>query len=122
MLIQELLTLLCLLALAISVPIFARGCYQIKSEIPFQGENISNQIEKTSTLLDEMCDMINEFANTAIDSSSQMTQAPTDMLGILTALLKPRTTSHVKHGETQEERQVYEINETNTTQAESELS
>lgn len=118
MLIQELLTLLCLLALAISVPIFARGCHQIKSEIPFQGENITNQIEKTSTLLDEMCDMINEFTSSAIESTQQITQPPTDMLSILTALLKPRTPSPVIHGETQEERQIYEIDEKNTTQTE----
>ena len=98
-----------------------KSCFAFKGEIPHQGEEITNRIEKVHGVLDELTDIINEFAQSVpIPDIPQTPNNP--IMSILANLISP-TPSPLGHGiETTQERKVHEINETNKTQTESELS
>jgi len=109
---------LSLLSITITLFYLTKSCFAFKGEIPHQGEEITNRIEKVHGVLDEMMDFIAEIIPQGSPTSPQ---TPPDILSLLSMFLKPSTPSPINHGETQEERSVYEIDE-NKTQTESELS
>ena len=116
----EYLYALSLLSITVTLFYLTKSCFAFKGEIPHQGEEITNRIEKVHGVLDELTDIINEFAQSIpVPDIAQTPNNP--LMSILASIISP-TPSPLGHGETQEERQVYEINKTNTTQTETELS
>ena len=109
---------LSLLSITITLFYLTRSCFAFKSEIPHQGEEITNRIEKVHAVLDEMMDFIAEIIPQGSPASSQ---TPPDIFSLLSTFLKPNTPSPMNHGETTQEREIFEINE-DKTQTEDELS
>ena len=115
----EYLYLICLLCLTISVPILIRGCFNIHNELPNQGGDISNRIDKVADLLDEMADLINNAVQFA-ESSTQVAQtASSPIMSILNAFMS-RTPSTESHGSTQEQTQWEILQDHDKTQKETE--
>ena len=103
---------LSLLSITITLFYLTRSCFQFKGEIPHQGDEISNRIDKVHGVLDEMMDFASEMADGFAHSPSQISQTPPDFLSLLTAFLKPNTPSPVEHASSetkQEEREIYEV-------------
>ena len=94
-----------------------KSCFQFKGEIPHQGEEITNRIEKVHAVLDELADIINDFSqNIPVPEIAQTPNNP--IMSLLASIISP-TPSPLGHGnKTQEERTIHEINETNKTQTE----
>ena len=65
-------------------------------------------------VLDEMMDFVAEMTQ----EIPKTPQSPPDFISLLTGLLIPKTASPMIHGETQEERQIYEIDETQNKETE----
>lgn len=116
----EYLYLLCLLSLTVSVPILIRGCFKINEAIPNQGGAITESISNIHGLIDELNDLISEVADGFDSVGSQMPQTPPDFMTLLSAFLNRNNTMTSGHGSTQEpqERQIYEIDETQTNETE----
>ncbi len=104
---------LSLLSITITLFYLTRSCFQFKGEIPHQGEEITNRIEKVHGVLDEMTDIINEFAQSL--PSTEVAQMPSNpLMSILANIISP-TPSPLGHAsETQEEREIYEIDSSKT--------
>ncbi len=89
-----------------------KSCFAFKGEIPYQGEEITNRIEKVHGVLDELMDFASEMADNFSQGGSPIPQTPPDIFSLLSAFLKPPTPSPVNHGETlTEERPIYEVEE-----------
>ena len=115
----EYLYLLCLLSLTVSVPILIRGCFKINEAIPNQGGAITESISNIHGLIDELNDLISEVADGFDSVGSQLPQTPPDFMSLLTAFLNRDRTMTSNYGTTQqEEREVYEIDPTQTQQTE----
>jgi len=108
---------LSLLSITITLFYLTKSCFQFKGEIPHQGEEITNRIEKVHGVLDELADIINEFSqNIPVPEIAQTPNNP--LMSLLASIISP-TPSPLGHAsKTQEEREIHEIDETNTTQAE----
>jgi len=119
----EYLYLICLLCLTISVPILIRGCFNIHNELPNQGGDISDRIDKVADLLDEMADLINNAVQFAESTTEVAQTASSPIMSILNAFMT-NTASHEGHGSKtqQTEREIYEIIEPQTKQTEDELN
>ena len=115
----EYLYLICLLCLTISVPILIRGCFNIHSELPNQGGDISSRIDKVADLLDEMADLINNAVQFAESSTEVAQTASSPIMSILNAFMS-NTQSPQGHGSKtqQEEWEIHPPNDTQTTQTE----
>ena len=102
---------LSLLSITITLFYLTRSCFQFKGEIPHQGDEISQRIDKVHGVLDEMMDFAADLAETLPQSSSSISHTPPDFLSLLTAFLKPATPSPVEHGDKtqQEEREIFEV-------------
>jgi hypothetical protein len=112
---------LSLLSITVTLFYLTKSCFAFKGEIPYQGEEITNRIEKVHKVLDELTDIINDFAQGL--PSPDIAQMPSNpLMSILASIMTPKPMPS-EHGETQEqkERQIHEINE-NPTQIETELS
>jgi len=104
---------LSLLSITITLFYLTKSCFQFKGEIPHQGEEITNRIEKVHGVLDEMTDIINEFAQSI--PMPDIAQTPSNpLMSLLASIISP-TPSPLGHGETQEEREIHEVEQTNTT-------
>jgi hypothetical protein len=112
---------LSLLSITITLFYLTRSCFQFKGEIPYQGEEISSRIDKVHGVLDELADIINDISQSS--PIQEFAQTPSNpLMAIAQAFLTPKPIP-VEHGsKTQEEWQIHEVNEKNTTQAENELS
>jgi hypothetical protein len=107
---------LSLLSITITLFYLTRSCFQFKGEIPHQGEEITNRIEKVHGVLDELADIINEFTINIPTAEPQMSSNP--LLSALNLFLSG-TASPKEHGHSQEtQRTIHEIDETNKTQTE----
>jgi len=117
----EYLYALSLLSITITLFYLTKSCFAFKGEIPHQGEEITNRIEKVHGVLDELTDIINEFAQSIpVPDIAQTPNNP--LMSLLASIISP-TPSPLGHGsKTQEEWQIHEVNEKNTTQTENELS
>ena len=92
-----------------------KGCFGIKEELPITGETISERIGKTSELLDEIAQIMSDFTD-SIDLPKPHTPS-SPMEAILTSFIgRMNMGQNDSNGEKEEERQVYEIEETNNTQ------
>lgn len=110
---------LSLLSITITLFYLTKSCFQFKGEIPYQGEEITNRIEKVHGVLDELADIISEFGQSM--PVSDIAQTPSNpLMSILASIISP-TPSPQGHGETTQERAIYEIDE-NKTKTEDELS
>jgi len=105
---------LSLLSITITLFYLTKSCFQFKGEIPHQGEEITNRIEKVHGVLDEMTDIINEFAQSM--PITDIAQTPSNpLMSLLAGLISP-TPSPLGHAsKTQEEREIHEVEQTNTT-------
>ena len=119
----EYLYLICLLCLTISVPILIRGCFEIHKELPTQGTGISERIDKVADLLDEMADLINNALPNNPDLQP-VAQMPTSPLMSLLSAFMPNTPSPQSYASKtqQTQREIYEVNDPQTQEAQTELS
>ena len=100
---------LSLLSITITLFYLTKSCFAFKGEIPYQGEEITNRIEKVHGVLDELTDIINEFAQ-GLPSPDIPQMSSNPLLSILAGFMTP-TPSPQEHGETTQERAIHEINE-----------
>tara|TARA_S200000501_G_C20668504_1_gene675220 strand:- start:357 stop:719 length:363 start_codon:yes stop_codon:yes gene_type:complete len=115
----EYLSLICLFCLAVSVPILIRGCFNIHSELPNQGEEITNRIEKIHTVLDELADVANDFIRLGDEVQPLAQTASSPLMTLLNAFMAPKPMASEYGSETQQkEREIYQVippeNETET--------
>ena len=97
----EELQALALLALVIAHGFLVRGCIGIHRELPEQGQQISNRIERTSDLLDEMAQLISDLAD-ALPAKASSAQPSGGIGELLSGLLMSKMNMASEHGTTQE--------------------
>jgi hypothetical protein len=108
---------LSLLSITITLFYLTRSCFQFKGEIPYQGVEISNRIDKVHGVLDELADIINDISQASPIQEFAQTP-PNPLMAIAQAFLTPKPIA-VEHGHSQEtQRTIHEIDETNKTQTE----
>jgi len=99
-----------------------KGCFGIKDELPITGETISDRISKTSDLLDEIAQIMSDFADNLESAKPHTPSSP--MESILTSFISRMNMGRGDtNGKTQSEWEILppETDE-NKTQTESELS
>ena len=94
----EYLYLICLLCLTVSVPVLIRGCFNIHKELPNQGGDISNRIDKVADLLDEMADIINSAIRFQEEVAPIAQTASSPLMNILSAFMS-NNASRQEHGD-----------------------
>jgi hypothetical protein len=95
-----------------------RGCSSIRESIPDQGGNIAGKIDRTADLLDEMAQLIADFADGVQGQSPPPTQMQGGLGGLLSTWLMSNTALAGEHGTKEQEWTVHppEHNETTKTQ------
>lgn len=97
----EELQALALLALVVTHSFLVRGCIGIHRELPEQGQRISNRIERTSDLLDEMAQLIADLAD-SIPTKTGSAQPSGGIGELLSGLLMSKMNMASEHATTQE--------------------
>ena len=117
----EYLYALSLLSITITLFYLTKSCFAFRGEIPHQGEQISNRIDKIHSVIDELADIIHEFGSSTPVQS--MTQPEGNLMQtLLASFLTPKPMAS-EHGETQNtNRTIHEVDEKNITEIETELS
>ncbi|MBL6744135.1 MAG: hypothetical protein ISP83_07135 [Candidatus Poseidonia sp.] len=83
-----------------------RGCFSIKNELPVQGRSITKGLERTSELLDEVAQLIADLGEgTPVPAPMQGSDSP---FGLILNSLLNRAPMAQEHGDTTQERTVYE--------------
>ena len=109
-----------LVGLVVAHSILIRGCFGIRESIPLQSGVISKKIDRTADLLDEMAQIIADFADGVHTTNAPPTQAMAGWPGLLSAWLKSNQAQGVEHGpntESQEEWEIFPPNENKTQEA-----
>ena len=106
----EELQALALLALVVTHSFLVRGCIGIHRELPEQGQRISNRIERTSDLLDEMAQLISDLAD-ALPAKASSAQPSGGIGELLSGLLMSKMNMGSEHGTTQDQWEVLQNNE-----------
>lgn len=83
-----------------------RGCFSIKNELPVQGRSITEGLERTSELLDEVAQLIADLGD-SVPASTPAAGSDSPFGLILNSLLN-RTPMSAEYGTKDEERAVYE--------------
>ena len=83
-----------------------RGCFAIRESIPVQGGQISGKIDRTADLLDEMAQLISDFADGVQAATPPPTQMQGGLGGLLSTWLMSNTAIPSDHAETHEIREV----------------
>lgn len=87
-----------LVGLVVAHSILIRGCFGIRESIPLQSGVISKKIDRTADLLDEMAQIIADFADGVQTTNAPPTQAMAGWPGLLSAWLKSNQAQGVEHG------------------------
>ncbi len=93
-----------------------RGCFAIREAIPSEGGNIAGKIDRTADLLDEMAQLIADFADGVQGGSPPPAQIPTGLGGLLSTWLMSNTALAGEHAEKVEEWTVHPPSNNETTQ------
>ncbi len=92
----------------LSLFMIIRGCYGIHAELPVQGSEISARIDRTADLLDEVTQIISDFADSVPASSPQAgSDSP---FGLILNSLLNRTPMDENYGSPKSEWTVQENN------------
>ena len=83
-----------------------RGCFAIRESIPLQGGQISGKIDRTADLLDEMAQLIADFADGVAEASAPPAQMQGGLPGLLSTWLMSNTAIPSDHATTHEIREV----------------
>jgi hypothetical protein len=83
-----------------------RGCFAIRESIPVQGGQISGKIDRTADLLDEMAQLIADFADGVQEASAPPAQMQGGLGGLLSTWLMQNQASTANHATTSEEWEV----------------
>jgi len=105
-----------LLGLLVCQYYLIRGCFRINETIPVTGGSISGKIDRTADLLDEMAQLISDFADGFAGGGQPVAQTPTGFGDLLTAFLNNRMNMGVDHATTEQQWEIHEeeINPTTT--------
>ena len=113
----EYLYALSLLSITITLFYLTKSCFQFKGEIPHQGEEISNRIDKVHGVLDELADIINDFSiSSPVQEVAQMPNNP--LMALLANIISPTPSPQGHASKTQEERAIYEVDTPNEKETE----
>lgn len=87
------LALLCLIACHYFL---IRGCFGIKEELPITGRSITDKIDRTGDLLDEMAQIMADFSDTIVPSKPHTPSSPVEALltSFISRMNMPSTDSH----------------------------
>jgi len=94
-----------------------KGCFGIKHELPLTGGVIGSKIDKTAELIDEVAQLISDFADNIGNTGTPQTSL-NPMEALLTSLISNMQVPP-NHATKVEEREIYPTNE-NPTQVEAE--
>ena len=86
----DVLTAISLILLLIGHTFLIRGCFGIREQIPIQGGQIADRIERTGDLLDEVAQLIADLGDGGGGASSAVTQMPSGFGDLLTMFLNNR--------------------------------
>ena len=78
-----------------------RGCFGIREELPIQGGHISDKIERTGDLLDEVAQLISDFSE-KLGSKPNVQPPSSPMEAIFTSLIS-KMTMPSEHGRPQKD-------------------
>jgi len=92
-----------LVGLVVAHSILIRGCFGIRESIPLQSGVISKKIDRTADLLDEMAQIIADFADGVQTVNQPNTQPMNGLGGLLSQILMRNQTQGLNHAETQTE-------------------
>lgn len=81
---------LSMLALIITHAFLVRGCMSIKAELPIQGGQITNRLDRTADLLDEVAQLIADLADGAPSQNVPVAQTGSPIGDLLTMFLNNR--------------------------------
>ena len=104
-----------LLLLIIGHGFLIRGCFKIHDELPVQGTRISEALGDTTSMIDELADLLNELVAGFGQSSPTSPSGPVDLPSLLSMFLMNKTGIGSEHGTTQEQREIYEVHPDTTT-------
>jgi len=93
-----------------------RGCFGIKEIIPVQGGAITNKIDKTAELLDEMAQLIADFADGIQSQASPPTQPMGGIGDLLSTWLMRQQQPAEEYATKEQEWEVFPPNDDTTTQ------
>ena len=110
-----------LLLLIIGHGFLIRGCFKINHELPVQGGRITEALGDTSSLIDEMLDLLSELTNGLSQSTESSPSGPVDLPSLLSMFLMNRTGLGSQHGTQTLQRAIHEINPNPTLETENEL-
>ena len=91
-----------------------RGCFDIKQAIPEQGGEISQRIDRTADLLDELAQLIADMMDGQPTPSAPLAQTGSPLADILTTFLMRNTALSPDHATTQQQGEIYEIDQNQT--------
>lgn len=100
------LTAFSLMLLIVTNGMLVRGCFRIREAIPVEGNMIAGKIDRTSELIDELCQLISDFADSSTNTA--VAQTPSGVGDLLSMFLNNRMNMANEHGKTQE----WEIHQT----------
>jgi len=91
-----------------------RGCFAIREAIPQQGGEISQRIDRTADLLDELAQLISDMVDGQATPNTPLAQTGSPITDILTTFLMRNTALSPEHGTTQQQGEIYEIHQNQT--------
>jgi hypothetical protein len=92
-----------LVGLVVAHYFLIRGCFGIRESIPVQSGVISMKIDRTADLLDEMAQIIADFADGVQPTSGPPAQAMSGWPALLSTMLMRNQAQGLEHAETQTE-------------------
>ena len=104
-----------LLGLIVGHYFLIRGCFGIRESLPRESGVISGKIDRTADLLDEMAQIISDFADGVAEAQSPPTQAIGGIPGLLSTRLMSNQQQAVEHAKKSEEWEVLQNDHPQTT-------
>ena len=103
----DVLTAISLILLLIGHTFLIKGCFGIKDQLPVQGGQIADRIEKTAELLDEVAQLIADLGEGMTGGNTNSPQAPIGIPDILSMFLNNRM--NMANADGNEKEQEWEI-------------
>ena len=91
-----------------------RGCFAIREAIPHQGGAIAGKIDRTADLLDELAQLIADMIDGQASPPAPLAHTGSPIADILTTFLMKNTALSPDHATTQQQGEIYEINQNQT--------
>ena len=104
-----------LLGLIVGHYYLIRGCFSIREAIPEQGSAISNRIDRTADLLDELAQLMSDLLDGQTPSPPAIAQTGSPIADLLTTFLMRQAAPAVPHGTQSEEWEIHPTDQNQTT-------